>query len=77
MWTVSEIFGKLDNTLLNKPWVKVAVKHEIKIQTTMYKIDKQQDIFYSTGNYTWCLVITYNGIEAKIQQKLLNHYSVW
>ena len=32
----------------------------------MYKIDKQQDQLYSTGNYTQYLVITYNGKEFEI-----------
>ena len=28
----------------------------------MYKIYKQQDIFYSTGNYNDYLVLTFNGV---------------
>ena len=31
--------------------------------TAIYKIDKQQGPSYSTGNYTQCSVITYNGKE--------------
>ena len=31
------------------------------IQTTIYKIDKQQGFTVSTGNYIQYLVITYNG----------------
>ena len=31
-----------------------------QIQTTIYKIDKQQVLPYSTGNYIQYLVISYN-----------------
>ena len=30
------------------------------IRTTMYKIISNKDILYSTGNYSHCLIITYN-----------------
>ena len=33
-----------------------------QLQTATHKIDKQQDIFYSTGNYSYYLVITFNGV---------------
>ena len=33
--------------------------------TTVHKIDKQQDLLYSTGYYIQCVVITYNGKESK------------
>ena len=40
----------------------VRLRYGIKKQTTMCKINKQQDILCNTGNYTHYLVITYNGI---------------
>ena len=33
--------------------------------TEKKRIDKQQDLLYSTGNYTQYLVITYNGRESE------------
>ena len=35
------------------------------IHTIIYKIDKQQSLLYSTGNYTQYLVIIYNGKESE------------
>ena len=35
------------------------------IHTTVHKIDKQQDLLYSTGYYIQYVVITYNGKESK------------
>ena len=33
--------------------------------TTIYKIDNNKDLLYSTGNYIQYLVITYNGKESE------------
>ena len=35
------------------------------IQTTIYKIDNQQDLLYSTGNYAQNFVIIYKGKESE------------
>ena len=37
----------------------------INIHTTVYKIDKQQGLLYSTGNYIQHFVITYKGKESE------------
>ena len=36
----------------------------------MYKIDRQQDIWYSTGNYSLYLEITFNSVY-------LNQYAIY
>ena len=33
--------------------------------TTIYKIDTNSDLLYSTGNYTQYFVITYKGKESE------------
>ena len=33
--------------------------------TTVYKIDKNKDLLYSTGNYIHYRLITYNGKESE------------
>ena len=38
---------------------------DLQIHTIIYKIGKQQDLLYSSGNYTQYLVITYNGKISK------------
>ena len=46
-------------------WLLENLKLHMWIHTVIYKIDKQKDLLYNTGNYTQYLLTTYNGKESE------------
>ena len=47
----------------------------ISIHTAIYQLDNQEDLLYSTGNYTPYLEITYKGRESEYKEKYTYMYN--
>ena len=57
--------GTQEIILSQRDWINWEFRINIHITINVYKLDNQQDLLYSTGNYIQYLVITYNGKESE------------
>ena len=57
--------GTQEIILSQRDWINWEFPINIHITINVYKLDNQQDLLYSTGNYIQYLVITYNGKESE------------
>ena len=51
--------------LSQRDWINWEFRINIHVTINVYKLDNQQDLLYSAGNYIQYLVITYNGKESE------------
>ena len=73
----TEMHSDIQNNLL---WEEQNSGNGIKDTNSMHKIDKEKDIFYSTGNFSHFLVITYYAVLKcwfKAQHSENKDHDIW